>query len=176
MNHRPFEDWLLDDQPLTTQQKRELQAHMRICDTCTALAESNLALRSAHLISPTPGFTARWQERLVTARRTQRRRMTIGMLVFSLGGLVLLGLLTGPTLISLIGSPAEWIAALVQALLYGYTLLAAMLEASSVLFRVLPNFIPPFLWLVLLSALSGLGLLGSVSVWRLTRIPQGVQL
>jgi hypothetical protein len=176
MNHRPFEDWLLDDQPLTTQQKRELQAHMRNCDTCTALAEANLALRSAHVVSPAPGFTARWQERLVAARRIQRRRMTIGMLVFSLGGLVLLGLLTGPILVSVIGSPAEWISALVHALLYGYTLLAAMLEAGSVLFRVLPNFIPPFVWLVLISALSGLGLLGSVSVWRLTRIPQGVQL
>ncbi len=33
MNHRPFEDWLLDDQPLTPEQKRDLQSHLRTC-TC----------------------------------------------------------------------------------------------------------------------------------------------
>jgi hypothetical protein len=176
MNHRPFEDWLLDDLPLTPEQSRELQAHLRGCDSCSAIAESNLALRSARLTSPAPGFTARWQERLVMERQTQRRRARIGSMVFSMGGLILLALLTGPTLLSLIASPAEWIAMLVRTLLFAYTLLAALLEVGSILFRVLPGFVPPFAWLVLLSAFSGLGLLGSVSIWRLTRLPQGVQL
>jgi anti-sigma factor RsiW len=175
MNHRPFEDWLLDDQLLTPDQARDLQAHLRDCDSCSAIAESNLALRSARLTSPAPGFSARWQQRLVAARKAQRRRARIGSLVFALGGLVFLALLIGPTLISLIASPARWLAAMVTTLLYIYTLLAAVLEAGSVLFRVLPDFMPPFVWLVLVSAISGLALLGSVSIWRLTRLPQGVQ-
>ena len=29
MNHRPFEDWLLEDQHLASDQERELQAHLR---------------------------------------------------------------------------------------------------------------------------------------------------
>jgi hypothetical protein len=174
MNHRPFEDWLLDDQYLDPAQKRELDAHLHTCKVCSAIAESNLALRSARVVAPAPGFTARWQERLVLARRAQRRRTLLGTLFFSLGGLLLLALLAGPTLVSLIGSPAEWISAMVHALLFFYTTTLAVGEASSVIFRVLPGFMPPFVWLVLLSTLSGLGLLWSVSIWRLMRRPQGV--
>ena len=174
MKHRPFEDWLLDDQPLDPTQKRELDAHLRACNACRAIAESNLALRSARVIAPAPGFTARWQERLVLARRAQRRRTLLGTLFFSLGGLLLLALLAGPILVSLIGSPAEWISAMVRALLFLYTTTLAVVEAGSVMFRVLPGFLPPFVWLVLLSTLSGLGLLWSVSIWRLVRRLQGV--
>jgi len=174
MKHRPFEDWLLDDQPLDPAQKRELDAHLRACEVCSAIAESNLALRSARVIAPVPGFTARWQERLVLARRAQRRRTLLGTLFFSLGGLILLAFLAGPILVSLIGSPAEWISAMVHAALFIYTAILAITEAGSVIFRVLPGFVPPFVWLVLLSALSGLGLLWSVSIWRLMRRPQGV--
>ena len=174
MKHRPFEDWLLDDQPLDPTQKRELDAHLRACNACRAIAESNLALRSARVIAPAPGFTARWQERLVLARHAQRRRTLLGTLFFSLGGLLLLALLAGPILVSLIGSPAEWISAMVRALLFLYTTTLAVVEAGSVMFRVLPGFLPPFVWLVLLSTLSGLGLLWSVSIWRLVRRPQGV--
>jgi len=174
MNHRPFEDWLLDDQPLDPTQKRELDSHLRECNVCSAIAESNLALRSARVIAPAPGFTARFQERLVLARRAQRRRTLLGTLLFSLGGLTLLALLAGPTLVSLIGSPAEYLSTMVRALLFIYTTTLAVAEAGSVILHVLPDFIPPYMWLVLLSALSGLGLLGSVSIWRLTRHPQGV--
>jgi len=174
MNHRPFEDWLLEDQPLNPTQKRELDSHLRNCKVCSAIAESNLALRSARVIAPAPGFSARFQERLVLARRAQRRRTLLGTLFFSLGGLLLLALLAGPILVSMIGSPAEWIAGMVQVFLFIYTTTLAVAEASSVLLRVLPGFMPPFVWLVLLSTLSGLGLLWSVSIWRLMRRPQGV--
>jgi hypothetical protein len=175
MNHRPFEDWLLDDQLLDPAQKRELDGHLRTCTACSAIAESNLALRSARVVGPAPGFTARFQERLVLARRAQRRRTLLGTLFFSLGGVLLLAFLAGPTLASLLGSPAEWISAMVRALLFIYTTLLAVLEAGSVIFRVMPGFMPPFVWLILLSTLSGLGLLWSVSIWRLMRRPQGVQ-
>ena len=174
MNHRPFEDWLLDDQLLDPAQKRELDTHLHTCNVCSAIAESNLALRSARVVGPAPGFTARFQERLVLARRAQRRRTLLGTLFFSLGGMLLLALLAGPTLVSLIGSPAEWISAMVRALLFIYTTVLAVVEAGSVIFRVLPGFMPPFVWLVLLSSVSGLGLLWSVSIWRLARRPQGV--
>jgi len=174
MNHRPFEDLLLDDQLLDPAQKRELDVHLRTCKSCSAIAESNLALRSARLVAPAPGFAVRFQERLVLARRAQRRRTLLGTLFFSLGGMVLLALLAGPTLVSLIGSPAAWISAMVQALLFIYTTTLAVAEAGSVVFRVLPGFMPPFVWLVLLSTVSGLGLLWSVSIWRLIRRPQGV--
>ena len=174
MKHRPFEDWLLDDQLLDPAQKHELDMHLRICDSCRGIAESNLALRSARIVGPAPGFTARFQERLVVARRAQRRRTLLGTLFFSLGGVLLLAFLAGPPLVSLLGSPAEWLSAMVQALLFLYTTVMAVAGAGLVIFRVLPGFMPPFIWLILLSTLSGLGLLWSVSIWRLMRRPQGV--
>ncbi len=174
MNHRPFEDWLLDDQPLDPIQKRELDTHLRECAVCRGIAELNLALRSARVVGPAPGFTARFQERLVLARRAQRRRTLLGTLFFSLGGLTLLALLAGPFLVSFIGSPAEWISAMIRALLFIYTTTLAVTEAGSIFFRVLPGIMPPFIWLVLLSTLGGLVLLWSVSIWRLMRRPQGV--
>ena len=175
MNHRPFEDWLLEDQPLDPAQKRELDAHLRTCEACRAIAESNLALRSARIVAPAPGFSARFQERLVLARRAQRRRTLLGTLFFSLGGLLLLALLAGPILVSLIGSPADWIASIIQTVLFVYTTSLAVAEAGSIILGVLPAFMPPFVWLVLLSTLSGLGLLWSVSIWRLMRRPQGAE-
>lgn len=176
MNHRPFEDWLLDDLALSPEQKRELDVHLRTCKSCTALAEANLALRAARVVGPAPGFTVRWQERLVLARQAQRRRTLIGTLVFSIGGLLLLALLAGPTIASILGSPAVWISNLVQGALFLYTLLMAAREAVPILLHVLPNFLPPFAWLVMISTVAGLGLLWSVSLWRLTHAPQGVQL
>lgn len=173
MNHRPFEDWLLDDQPLNPTQKRELDAHLRACKVCRGIAESNLALRSARLTQPAPGFSIRFQERLVLARRAQRRKTLLGTLFFSVGGLLLLAFLAGPFVISVIGSPAEWIYDMVRALLFIYTTTLAVAEAGSVLIRVIPGFVPPFVWLIMFSMVSGLALLWSISIWRLMRRPQG---
>ncbi len=90
MNHQPFEDWLLEDQPLTLEQQRELQAHLRSCPACTAIAESNLALHSVHMISPAAGFARRFQTRLAHRREQQRWRQIIGTVILVLGGLALL--------------------------------------------------------------------------------------
>jgi hypothetical protein len=40
--------------------------------------------------------------------------------------------------------------------------------------RVLPGIIPPYIWMIIVSAMAGFGLLASVSIWRFTRHPQGV--
>jgi hypothetical protein len=47
-------------------------------------------------------------------------------------------------------------------------------EAGRVLLHVLPEFVTPYGWMVVFSMLAGVGLLWSVSIWRFTRVPQGV--
>ena len=47
MNHQPFENWLLDEEPLTAQQQRDLQNHLRDCTICSGLADFQLALHTA---------------------------------------------------------------------------------------------------------------------------------
>ena len=174
MNHRPFEDWLLDDQPLTLEQKRDLQSHLRICTACSAIAESNLALHTSRTVSPAPGFKDRFQVRLAQRRREQKWRQIIGTLVLVLGGLGLLYWLAGPMIQEALSSPAEWITTVVGYFLFIITSLQTLSVVSSILLRVIPTFVSPVGWLGLAVVVSSIGLLWIVSIWRVTRTPQGV--
>ena len=94
MKHQPFEDWLLNDQPLTPIEKRDLDAHIRTCEFCAALVETGLELHSIRMVSPMPGFAGRFQKRLATRRMAARGRRQWGLIVFLLGGTGLLFWLT----------------------------------------------------------------------------------
>jgi len=94
MKHRPFEDWLLKNQSLTPTEKRNLDAHIRTCKYCAALAETALELHSVQMVSPKPGFAGRFQKRLAVRRIADRRRRQLGLIVFLLGGAGLLFWLT----------------------------------------------------------------------------------
>jgi hypothetical protein len=176
MNHQPFEDWLLNDKLINPKQKLELDAHMRICPYCSALAETGKALRMVKKVSPAAGFSTRFQARLAIQKAAERRRRLWGAVWFTFGGLVMLMWLLGPYLASFFASPATWITSLVEWGVFLITTLRAMVQAGSVFLNVIPGFIPPFAWMVFVSALAGIGLLWSVSIWRFARgsVPRGV--
>ncbi len=176
MNHQPFEDWLLNDKLIDPKQKLELDAHLRTCAGCSALAETGMALRSVKRVSPAAGFTARFEARLAVQKVADRRRRMWGAILFTLGGLAMLMWLLGPYLASFFASPATWITSLIGWGVFLITTLQAVAEAGSVLVRVIPGFLPPLVWMVLVSAFAGIGLLWSVSIWRFAQraVPRGV--
>ncbi|HTP01475.1 MAG TPA: hypothetical protein VMJ64_08885 [Anaerolineales bacterium] len=174
MNHRPFEDWLLDDRQLTAQQQRELQAHVRTCTSCTAIAESNLALHSTRRVGPRPGFVDRYQVRLEMRRRQQRWRQIIGTLVLVLGGLGLLYWFSAPFVQDMLLSPASWITAGIGYFVFIMTSIQVMGEATGIILHVLPGLISPAGWLGMTLAISALAFLWTVSIRRVARAPQGV--
>jgi hypothetical protein len=174
MNHRPFEDWLLDDQPLTAQQTRELQAHVRSCTSCSAIAESNLALHAARRVAPAAGFADRFRLRLEKRRREQRWRQVIGTVVLVIGGLSLVYWLAGPLLLEALRSPASWITAGIGYFLFLLTSAQVLSEATAILLRVLPSFISPAGWMMLTLGVAGLAFVWTVSLRRVARAPQGV--
>ncbi|HSD82704.1 MAG TPA: hypothetical protein VLG46_02540 [Anaerolineae bacterium] len=174
MNHQPFEDWLLADKPMNSRQKLELDAHLRVCSYCSALVETGRALRSVKMVSPAVGFTARFQTRLVAQKAADRRRRLWGAVLFTFGGLAMLMWLAAPYLVSFFASPATRITSLIGWAVFLITTLQALLRASSVFLEVIPGFLPPFAWMVLISAFAGINLLWSVSIWRFTRVPRGV--
>lgn len=174
MNHQPFESWLLDDKYLSATEKRELDSHLRDCRTCSALAETGLALRSAKVTSPAAGFSMRFQQRLAAQKIAERRRKLWGMIVLIVSGVGLLGWLTAPFVYAFISAPVEWLATVVGYLLYIFTSLQAFSEILKVFSRIVPSFISPYAWMVMLSALAGLGLIWIVSIWRFAHKPQGV--
>ncbi len=174
MNHRPFEDWLLDDQPLTPQQARDLQAHVRNCSSCAAIAESNLALHATRRVAPSVGFTDRFRTRLERRRAEQRWRQVIGTLILVLGGLGLLYWFGAPFVQEVLYSPATWIAAGVAYFVFFLTSLQVLSEAMTIILQVLPAFISPAGWMGLTLAAGGLAFLWVVSIRRAARAPQGV--
>ena len=174
MNHQPFEEWLLNDKNLTSAEKRELDLHLRTCTHCTALSATGLALRSANVVAPASGFAMRFQQRLAAQKIAERRRRLWGVLVLVLSGATLLAWFAAPVIYAFIASPAEWITAVVGYFLFFTSSIQALTEVIAVLFRILPDFVPPYMWMVLVSALAGLGLLWTISIWQFSRAPQGV--
>jgi hypothetical protein len=174
MNHQPFEEWLLNEKLISPKQKLDLDAHLRICSFCSALAETGKALHTVKKVSPTAGFSARFQARLALQKAAERRRKRWGAILFTFGGLTMLMWLVGPYLASFFAAPATWIAALIEWVVFLITTVQALTQAGSVLFRVLPDFLSSFVFMVMLSAFAGIGLLWSVSIWRFVRVPRGV--
>ena len=174
MNHQPFEEWLLNDKNLTNAEKHELDLHLRTCTHCTALTATGLALRSANVVAPVSGFSVRFQQRLAAQKVAERRRKLWGMVVLILSGAGLLGWIATPIIYTLLASPVEWITVVIGYFLFAVSSLQALREVVMVLARIAPDFIPPYIWMVLVSALAGLGLLWIISIWRFSRTPQGV--
>ena len=174
MNHQPFEEWLLNDKPITPEQKRELDVHLRTCSYCTALTETGIALKSVRKASPQAGFTTRFQARLAERKLAERRRRLWGSVLFTFGGLALLMWLFSPYLLTFLSAPATWIAVVVQWGVFLVTTIDALAQAGSVFVRIIPEFLSPFAWMVLLSAFAGVSLLWTVSIWRFVRVPRGV--
>jgi hypothetical protein len=174
MNHQPFEEWLLNEKLINPKQKLDLDAHLRACSYCSALAETGKTLRTVKKVSPAAGFSTRFQARLAAQKAAERRRKRWGAVLFTFGGLVMLMWLTGPILASFFSAPATWIAAMIEWGIFLITTVQAVAQAGSVMVRMLPGFLSPFVFMVLVSALAGIGLLWSVSIWRFLRVPRGV--
>jgi hypothetical protein len=174
MNHQPFEEWLLNDKNLNPAEKRELDLHLRTCLHCTALTETGLALRSAPVAAPAAGFSLRFQQRLAARKVAERRRRLWGMIVLLVSGVGLLGWFIAPFLFAITAAPVEWVTAGIGYFLFILTSLQALTEVFTVLLRMAADFIPPYAWMVFASALAGLGLLWTISIWHFSRTPQGV--
>jgi len=165
---------LLNDKLIDPRQKLELDSHLRVCSYCNALAETGKALRSVKKVSPAAGFSVRFQTRLARQRVVDRRRKLWGAILFTFGGLVMLLWIAAPYLASFFAAPATWITALIGWGVFIFTTLQALEQASYVFFDVIPSFLSPFVWMVLVSAVAGISLLWSVSIWRMVRVPRGV--
>jgi len=174
MNHQPFEEWLLSEEPITSEQKRKLDLHLRSCEYCSALAETGKVLHSVVMASPAAGFTARFQARLAEHKIADRRRKLWGAGFFLIGGISLLLWFAGPAILSFLSSPENWIATLVEWGIFLITTLQALTHAGEVFLHVIPGFMPPFAWMIIVSGFAGISLLWSVSIWRFVRVPQGV--
>jgi hypothetical protein len=104
----------------------------------------------------------------------ERRRRLWGLTVLLVGGSGLLAWLLVPYILAFASAPVEWMTAGIGYFLFLLTSFQALTEAAAVLLRMAANFIPPYAWMTLASALAGLGLLWTISIWQFSRTAQGV--
>jgi hypothetical protein len=174
MDHRPFEDWLLDTQPLTIDQERQLNTHLRTCSSCAVLGEVNLALKSVNVAAPAAGFTDRFQLRLAAKKQVLRRKNFWGFVILTLSVLGLFVWVSWPVLKDLVQSPVNLLASWISSLVSFWASLQAIFRAGMVLFKVVPGFVPAYIWTVILFAAGGWSLVWVVSLMKFTKVPQGV--
>jgi len=176
MDHRPFEDWLLDNQELTAEQQHQLNSHLRTCASCAAIAEVNLALSSVREAAPLEGFADRFQVRLAARKQAQRRRNTLGFFILVLSTVVALGWLAWPLLKGIYLSPVNVLGSWMASLTSVWVSVQAVMHTGAVLLKVIPGFIPAYVWIGLLVVGGGLGLVWVASLIKFTKVPQGVKL
>jgi hypothetical protein len=174
MDHRPFEGWLLNNQLLTANEKRQLNAHLKVCSSCSALVEVNLALKSVKMAAPEDGFTDRFSVRLEARKKAIRRRNFWGFLLLAVSVLSTLVLISWPVIMRMVHSPLDLLVSWFGALLSLWTSLEAMLHTGFLLFRIVPGFIPIYFWIIFMLAACGWGLVWVVSFIRFSRFSQGV--
>jgi hypothetical protein len=173
MNHRPFEDWLLEDEPLSAQEERDLQIHLRTCESCSAIADSNLALRSARLMSAPDGFAERFKGRLAAWRARQKLYQLLGTLVLVIGGLAALYVVAGAIIQDLLDSPAALITSAAAYFVFFVSSAHVIREIGGILVSALQGFMPPAGWLLMAMLGGGMGVIWVRSMRRLARAPEG---
>jgi hypothetical protein len=171
MNHRPFEDWLLENQPLTPEQNQELKTHLKTCTSCKALTEVDLYMRSSRMASPRAGFTERFQVQLASEKLLLRQRQFWGFGILGLIALLSIGILAFQLFTVLLSSPAELFVTWVT---WWVTLVSSIRTYGSVglvLIKVAAGIIPLPLWLGMAGGSFLLVLVWVTSLWKLSYSP-----
>jgi len=169
MDHRPFEDWLLEKKPLGRDQNQQLNSHLRDCPSCRALAAVDLALESTPAAAPASGFGNRFQVRLAARKQALRRRNFWGFLFLTLSVVALLVRAAWPVLRPALESPVDMLGAWASGLITLWATLLAMFRAGAVVIEV----VPPFVWVAVLFAAACWSLLWVFSLLKFTKLPQG---
>ncbi|MEI6290442.1 MAG: hypothetical protein WCP19_08425 [Chloroflexota bacterium] len=167
MDHSLYNQWLLNDESLNSEQSRLLKDHLRNCVECQALSNANLLLRSSGVLAPAAGFSMRFQMRLSARQRLARQRSIIGLIflvVVSIGLLILFFL---PYLPYLVLTPAQLTDVWLKNLVY-FALNARVFGAViSTLLPVLAGIIPTYIWI---SAILLIGCLVPLWAFSFSRI------
>jgi hypothetical protein len=180
MNHQPFENWLLSDEPLQEQDSFALAEHLENCSECGNLQDAwenvvNLMTDTPDL-APQPGFVSRWQTALESERqavRAARERWQSWILaIFIANGaaltLILLGIQVFQTYESFTDLVLSWVyrAAVVV------TLASGLQNVFSTLIRTIPGVIPASWLTSAVVVLSISAVVWIISLKKLSSLPR----
>jgi len=168
--HLPFEAWIFEAHDLSAGQQSALREHLETCPDCQRLVlgwrEVERRLEDPPELAPAPGFTLRWQRRLLERRQKIAKRQLSIALTLTAGGGALMMALMGIQLLGLLSSPWEvvvpWLNQAVAVLVWTQT----ARQLGGALLSNLTGVVPLGLWIALAVALAGMILLWMASLYR----------
>ena len=170
MSHQPFEKMIFDRENLGTQDVKLLKAHLRECQDCADISmkwsQLDKVLRDATQIPPTPGFSQRFQDRLVSQRRRTAHLQYLGLSFVLIIGLTVTAVLLGLELLSHSVSMSATILRVLLAIRDVYIYLSV---AGGFVVAVVENTVgqvPPGVWLFISSSLSFVLLVWMATIYR----------
>ena len=183
MKHQPFETWILLDEPLTPEQTRELEEHLHTCAHCRQLRDAwhgaQALMNESQAPEPAPGFTQRWEERLLLERRKQlltRHQWHAWIILILIANVVsILGVVLGFQFFATYDSFAEILLVWVYRIASFLTVVNVLQNFISTLLSVIPGLLPTGGWIALAGVLITGMLLWIVFMASLVKIPRRLQ-
>ena len=175
MNHQLFEEWLLTEEPLSSDQAEALASHLTTCESCrrvsAAWSEVEHLFHATTFVDPAAGFADRWQNRLAAQnlyglQKRQRRQSWAIFGITAVSAIILFILMLARVLASFDNVTelfVYWVGQM-TALLSDASLIQ---EISLVLIKTGITVVPFSTWMIILSTLIVLCLLWIFSLQRI---------
>jgi hypothetical protein len=178
MNHQPFENWLLSEDPLPADDERALRDHLVGCDQCSGLEDAWLDVANLFTevpeIEPAPGFVNRWQATLeadqVAVKTMRQRWQSLIFLVLVANGAALALVLMGVQLFNTYGSVTDWVMSWVYKAATAMVLANGFRNAFVTLSRTVPQLIPTGWWVAIAITLGVSTIIWIVSMTKLSSL------
>ena len=170
--HLHFEEWLLSASDLLPEQSQLLHEHLKSCESCRQLSEAwqevEYQLKSAPMLSPEPGFTARWQQRQGEVRLRRQKWQTISIIALGSGIALALLVVLGVWAWPVIQNPLPYLMLWVYRLTTMFYTISDFGGALGTVVRAILQLVPGTLWVAILVALGSLGVIWIVAFRKLT--------
>jgi hypothetical protein len=174
MCHQPFENWIIDAEPLAVQDRNRLEAHLESCPQCqllkTNLQAVNMRLSFARQTRPPEGFTQRWQAGLQQRLEDLRMQQVLQVRRFFLylGAATVVSLALFILMVTLGGGLDQWLLDTANRLQTANQWVGDLQSLLFTLLQITPPVLPLALWITITTVFSALAMIWIVSLWRLT--------
>lgn len=169
MSHQPFENWILDQGELSSEERRALQAHLTACAQCQRLERRwgavHQELRARRMVAPPAGFAQRWQSGLTERRAREQRKQAWRIFGVLLGAAIFILLILGSYIITTT-SPTEWLIALTRMSESSRVFLQMAIYVVQNWFSSTPLALNIAMWIYLTFTVCALTLVWVAVLWR----------
>ena len=168
MNHQPFEELLLSEDPLSPEEVESLEFHLKNCTHCSELTSAWHHVKDLFVkvpvVEPEAGFVDRWTNRLGIEKQldqvVRHRWQSIIMLILFANVITGLVIFLGTQFFTSFDSPLSLVLSGISKLISTVAWVNTIQNISLLLFRTIVNIVPVGIW-----TLIGLGLIGSMVTW-----------